>query len=156
MLRGIPTEISPDLLHALACTGHGDLIVIAEDFYPPYSKSPNATTVFCKGNTAAEMVDAILKLLWHSGIIETLYDRTVFVTTCGAIMMVVAYVCTNMLMNKNVLRSVELLSKGRFVTSLSLAARAEREEGSLHDGGGGPFPALIWRPVAGTSRSSAD
>ena len=62
MLRGIPTEISPDLLHALACTGHGDLIVIADDFYPPYSKSPNATTVFCKGNTAAEMVDAILKL----------------------------------------------------------------------------------------------
>ena len=63
MLRGIPTEISPDLLHALACTGHGDLIVIADDFYPPYSKSPNATTVFCKGNTAAEMVDAILKLV---------------------------------------------------------------------------------------------
>ena len=41
-------------------------------------------------------------------------------------MMVVAYVCTNMLINKNVLRSVELLSKGRLVTSLSLAARAER------------------------------
>ncbi|MCD8153921.1 MAG: L-fucose mutarotase [Clostridiales bacterium] len=63
MLRGIPTEISPDLLHALACTGHGDLIVIADDFYPPYSKSPNAITVFSKGNTAGEMVDAILKLV---------------------------------------------------------------------------------------------
>lgn len=62
MLKGIPTEISPELLHALACTGHGDLVVIADDFYPPYSKSPEATTVFCKGNTAAEMVDAILKL----------------------------------------------------------------------------------------------
>lgn len=92
--------------------------------------------LFAGFSVGAMAVDAILKLLWHSGIIETLYDRTVFVTTCGAIMMVVAYVCTNMLINKNVLRSVELLSKGRFVTSLSLAARAEREEGSLHDGGG--------------------
>ena len=112
--------------------------------------------LFAGFSVGAMAVDAILKLLWHSGIIETLYDRTVFVTTCGAIMMVVAYVCTNMLINKNVLRSVELLSKGRFVTSLSLAARAEREEGSLHDGGGGLFPAMIWRPVAGTSRSRAD
>lgn len=63
MLKGIPTEISPELLYALACTGHGDLIVIADDFYPPYSKSPNGKTVFCKGNTAGEIVDAILKLL---------------------------------------------------------------------------------------------
>ena len=62
MLRGIPTEISPELLYALAETGHGDLVVIADDFYPPFSKSPNARCVYAKGNTAAEMIDALLKL----------------------------------------------------------------------------------------------
>lgn len=62
MLKGIPTEISPDLLKALADMGHGDLLVIADDFYPPYSKTPNGRTVYAKGNTAAEMIDAILKL----------------------------------------------------------------------------------------------
>ena len=39
MLRGIPDIIGSDLLKALADTGHGDLIVIADHFYPPYSKS---------------------------------------------------------------------------------------------------------------------
>ena len=62
MLKGIPTEISPELLYALAETGHGDLIVIADDFYPPFSKTPDGRVIYAKGNTAAEMVDAILKL----------------------------------------------------------------------------------------------
>lgn len=62
MLKGIPTEISPELLYALAETGHGDLVVIADDFYPPVSKTPGGRVVYAKGNTAAEMVDAILKL----------------------------------------------------------------------------------------------
>ena len=34
MLRGIPDIIGSDLLKALADTGHGDLIVIADHFYP--------------------------------------------------------------------------------------------------------------------------
>lgn len=40
MLRGVPDIIGSDLLKALADTGHGDLIVIADHFYPPVTKSP--------------------------------------------------------------------------------------------------------------------
>lgn len=63
MLKGIPTRIGSDLLKALADMGHGDLIVIADDFYPPYSKTPNGRSIQAKGNTAAEMVEAILQLM---------------------------------------------------------------------------------------------
>ena len=45
MLRGIPEIIGSDLLKALADTGHGDLIVIADHFYPPITKSPNAVSI---------------------------------------------------------------------------------------------------------------
>ena len=63
MLRGVPDIIGSDLLKALADTGHGDLIVIADHFYPPVTKSPNAISIQAKGNTAAEMVDAVLQLV---------------------------------------------------------------------------------------------
>ena len=63
MLRGIPDIIGSDLLKALADTGHGDLIVIADHFYPPITKSPNAVSIQAKGVGAAQMVYAILKLV---------------------------------------------------------------------------------------------
>lgn len=63
MLRGIPDIIGSDLLKALADTGHGDLIVIADHFYPPVTKSPNAVSIQAKGTGAAQMLDAILKLV---------------------------------------------------------------------------------------------
>ena len=63
MLRGIPDRIGSDLLKALADMGHGDLIVIADHFYPPITKTPNGISIQAKGNSAAEMVDAILKLM---------------------------------------------------------------------------------------------
>ena len=63
MLIGIPDIIGSDLLKALADTGHGDLIVIADHFYPPYSKSPNAVSIQAKGTNASEMLDAVLKLV---------------------------------------------------------------------------------------------
>ena len=63
MLKGISPVVSPELLKIIAEMGHGDILVVADDFYPPYSKSPNATCVYAKGNSAAEMIDAILKLL---------------------------------------------------------------------------------------------
>ena len=63
MLRGIPDIIGSDLLKALADTGHGDLIVIADHFYPPITKSPNAISIQAKGVGAAQMLDAILKLV---------------------------------------------------------------------------------------------
>ena len=62
MLRGIPDCISSDLLKALMDMGHGDVLVIADHYYPPYSKSPHAVSIQCKGTTAGQMVDAILKL----------------------------------------------------------------------------------------------
>lgn len=63
MLRGIPDIIGSDLLKALADTGHGDLIVIADHFYPPITKTPNGVSIQAKGTGAAQMVDAILKLV---------------------------------------------------------------------------------------------
>lgn len=62
MLKGIPTEISPELLYALAETGHGDLVVIADDFYPPISKTPNGKRIYAKGMSAPQIIDAVLKL----------------------------------------------------------------------------------------------
>lgn len=49
MLKGIPEIIGSDLLKALADMGHGDILVVADHFYPPYSKSPNAVSVQAKG-----------------------------------------------------------------------------------------------------------
>lgn len=63
MLRGIPEIIGSDLLKALADTGHGDLIVIADHFYPPITKSPAAVSIQAKGCGAAQMLEAILKLV---------------------------------------------------------------------------------------------
>lgn len=63
MLKGIPSRIGSDLLKALADMGHGDIIIVADDFYPPLSKTPNGISIQAKGNSAAEMIDAILQLL---------------------------------------------------------------------------------------------
>lgn len=63
MLKGIPTRISSDLLKALADMGHGDIIVVADDFYPPISKTPNGISLQAKGNTVPEMIEAILQLM---------------------------------------------------------------------------------------------
>lgn len=63
MLKGIPTQIGSDLLKALADMGHGDLLIIADDFYPPVSKTPGGISIQAKGNSAAEMIDAILQLM---------------------------------------------------------------------------------------------
>ena len=63
MLKGIPDIIGSDLLKALADTGHGDLIVVVDHFYPPITKSPNAVSIQAKGCGVAQMVDAILKLV---------------------------------------------------------------------------------------------
>ena len=62
MLRGIPEIIGSELLKALADMGHGDILVLADHYYPPYSKSPHAVSVQAKGTTVPEMLDAILKL----------------------------------------------------------------------------------------------
>ena len=63
MLKGIPRCIGPDLLKALADMGHGDLVVIADDFYPAVSMARNGITINADGIGAAEMLDAILTLM---------------------------------------------------------------------------------------------
>ncbi len=63
MLKGIPENISSDLLKALADMGHGDTIVIADHFYPAVSMAKEGITIQCKGNRTAEMVDSILQLM---------------------------------------------------------------------------------------------
>ena len=63
MLKGIPDIIGSDLLKALADTGHGDLIVIADHFYPHVTKCPNGVSIQAKGVGAVEMLDAILQLV---------------------------------------------------------------------------------------------
>lgn len=63
MLKGIPSCISPDLLKALAEMGHGDMVVIADDFYPATSMAQAGITIHADGIGAAQMVDAILQLL---------------------------------------------------------------------------------------------
>ena len=63
MLRGIPDIIGSDLLKALADTGHGDLIVIADHFYPHVTKCPNGVSIQAKGVGSVEMLDAILQLV---------------------------------------------------------------------------------------------
>ena len=63
MLIGIPDIIGSDLLKALADTGHGDLIVIADHFYPPVTKAPQAVSIQAKGVGAAQMLDAVLQLV---------------------------------------------------------------------------------------------
>ena len=63
MFRGIPDIIGSDLLKALADTGHGDLIVIADHFYPHVTKCPNGVSIQAKGVGSVEMLDAILQLV---------------------------------------------------------------------------------------------
>lgn len=80
-------------------------------------------------------IAAISKTAWFCEVFRSSHDGIVFVTTCGASALAVVYVCTNILVNKNALRTVELLAKGRIVSSLSSlvgevqgAAAAETKE----------------------------
>ena len=45
MLKGIPERIGSDLLKALADMGHGDLLIVADDFYPPVTKTPGGISI---------------------------------------------------------------------------------------------------------------
>lgn len=63
MLKGIPKQISPALLKALAEMGHGDIIVIADDFYPSNSMGKDGIVIDADGISGADMLDAILTLM---------------------------------------------------------------------------------------------
>ena len=61
MLKNIPGIIPPELLKILCEMGHGDEIVIADGNFP--SASMGQRVVYLSGNGAAEVFDAVLKLL---------------------------------------------------------------------------------------------
>lgn len=60
MLKGIPPEISPNLMHLLMKTGHGDEIVLADGNFPADSHA--AQIVRCDGHTLPAILDAVLTL----------------------------------------------------------------------------------------------
>ena len=61
MLIGISPAISPELLAALDCMGHGDEIVLADAFFPGHSVNP---VVFrADGVRIATLLDGILALI---------------------------------------------------------------------------------------------
>jgi L-fucose mutarotase len=61
MLLGIPKVISPDLLYALACMGHGDEIVLADAFFP--GDSCNSRVIRADGIRIPALLNGILALM---------------------------------------------------------------------------------------------
>ena len=64
MLKGIPPEISPELLKILHEMGHGDTLVIGDLNFPAASvaQAKGHRNVRCDGMRATQMLDAILSL----------------------------------------------------------------------------------------------
>lgn len=63
MLKGIPPILSPELLKALCEMGHGDELVIADGNFPSHSVGKNAIVIRADGHSAAEMLEAVMKLI---------------------------------------------------------------------------------------------
>jgi L-fucose mutarotase len=61
VLKGIPSIVGPDLLHALRSMGHGDDIAIVDANFP--SASSAARLVRADGHSATDVLGAILALL---------------------------------------------------------------------------------------------
>ncbi len=61
MLKNIPKIIPPELLKILCEMGHGDEIVIADGNFP--SASIGQRVVYLTGNGAADVLEAVLKLI---------------------------------------------------------------------------------------------
>ena len=61
MLKGIPSLLTPDLLHALASMGHGDEIAIVDANFPAASLGKRVITI--AGAGAHEVLDAVLGVL---------------------------------------------------------------------------------------------
>lgn len=63
MLKGIPAVISPLLLKTLAEMGHGDLLVIGDDFYPAATMTESGRVIDADGIGGPELLDAVLQLM---------------------------------------------------------------------------------------------
>ena len=61
-LKGVPTILSPDLLHAIASMGHGDEIVLADANFPAASTaSEGAILIDASGHGIPDLLEAILQ-----------------------------------------------------------------------------------------------
>jgi L-fucose mutarotase len=63
MLKNIPEIISPDLLFILASMGHGDRLVIADEYYPAVSMTDSKRVVYQKGHSAKDIIEAIVEIM---------------------------------------------------------------------------------------------
>ena len=65
ILKGIDPIISPDLLHALASMGHGDLLVLADANFPSSSVAAanGAKLIHADGHSVSDLLKGILKLV---------------------------------------------------------------------------------------------
>ena len=66
VLKGIPSVLSPDLLHVLASMGHGDKIVLADTNFPSSSICMGEGAprlIRADGHTIPQLLEAILHLL---------------------------------------------------------------------------------------------
>jgi L-fucose mutarotase len=68
MLIGIDPVLSPDLLDALFCMGHGDELVLADAFYP--GESCSAMCIRADGHKITTLLHGILKLINLDGAVE--------------------------------------------------------------------------------------
>ena len=81
MLRGIPPELSPQLLETLAEMGHGDTLVIGDANFAAASiaAAKGHINVRCDGHRATELLDAILQLMPLDDFVEkpvTIMNKT--------------------------------------------------------------------------------
>ena len=64
MLKKIPSNISPDLLHMLASMGHGDELVLADANFPTSSTCrAGPREVRADGQTIRQLLKSVLQLL---------------------------------------------------------------------------------------------
>ena len=61
MLKGVPPQLSPELLATLAEMGHGDEIAIVDGNYPAHSSGP--PVIRADGLGTPELVEAVLELM---------------------------------------------------------------------------------------------
>ncbi len=71
MLKGIPPELSPELLKILAEMGHGDTITIGDAYFAASAMARNGQLVRADGMPVIRMLDAILQLFPLDGWAES-------------------------------------------------------------------------------------
>jgi len=68
MLKGIPSVISPELMHALMSMGHGDEIVLADGNFPAASNAQRL--IRADGLNVCELLEAIMKFFPLDSFVE--------------------------------------------------------------------------------------